>query len=62
MSKIFEGLYLGTWEAARDKEWLQEQKISHICVCAPAVGRFHPLYFTYKIVGMLDSEFFDPYP
>ena len=62
MSKILDGLYLGNWESAKDKDWLKEKNISHICVCAPAVGRFHPGHFQYKIIGMLDLDCFDPYP
>lgn len=61
MSKIFEGIYLGNWEHARDKNQLDDNCISHIVNCAPAVDNFHPNNFAYKKINILDMDQFDPY-
>lgn len=62
MSQIFDRCFVGSWESARDKKWLIANKITHICSCAPAVGRFHPHDFIYKLLPILDIDCFDPYP
>ena len=62
MSQIQEGLFLGTWENAKDKQFLNSNNISHIIITAPAVQRFFPLDFNYKTLPLLDTDKFDPYP
>lgn len=62
MSIIFDGIFLGNWQQAQDKKMLEDNNISHILSCAPAVDRFHPNNFVYKTIGILDMDQFDPYP
>ena len=62
MSKIIDKLYQGTWDEASNLEYQNSNQISHVCVCAPAVGHFYPQKFTYKSIPLLDFETFDPYP
>ncbi|XP_062108445.1 dual specificity protein phosphatase 1-like [Humulus lupulus] len=55
-SEIEECLFLGSLEAARNKEELKELKITHILTVAHCLVPIYPDEFVYKVINVADKE------
>jgi protein-tyrosine phosphatase len=54
MSLIIDGLYVGSFAEASNKEWLQENNISHILNLAKELPEYFPSEFAYKKIPLED--------
>jgi atypical dual specificity phosphatase len=61
MSKIMEGLYLGSWKEAKNINWLKKNKITHILCAAAELGKPFPGEFIYKHIFGRDVPGFNLY-
>lgn len=56
MSKILDGLFLGSFGEASDENWLKEHHITHILNMAKELPEYFPGKFQYKKIPLEDSE------
>lgn len=55
-SKIEEGLFLGSFEAARNKDALKQSNITHILTVAYFLNPLYRNEFVYKVINVADRE------
>ena len=59
MSRIVDGLFLGSAIDANNKRWLKAHGISHILIVAKELPAFFPKDFHYKKILASDIENYD---
>jgi len=55
-SFIDEGLYLGSYTAAKNREFLQERSITHVLIVGSGLQALHKDICEYKIINIQDIE------
>lgn len=55
INQVYENIYIGNYDMARDKQKLNELGITHILCCGSYLEKFHPNDFVYKQLELDDS-------